>query len=182
MLEYSINTQWPPARLPHQQQKQTVQWEEAEQVQQMLESCIILPSSSPGRPLWSWCERRMAICSSASTSDNSTQPPLRMSIPCHALMIYSTPSTAPAGSLHSTLRAATGRCSSAKRINTRQHPEQAVASYSNLTRFHLAYATPLQPSHASWIVFSLILTGRRDSFTCMTSSCSPRHGRNTWSI
>ena len=47
MLEHTINTQGPPVRLPYLSQNPTVRREEAEQVQQMLESGVIRPSSSP---------------------------------------------------------------------------------------------------------------------------------------
>ena len=47
MLEHSIEIQGPPVRFPYHRQNPTVRREEAEQVQQMLESSDIHSSSSP---------------------------------------------------------------------------------------------------------------------------------------
>ena len=47
VLEHSIETQGPPVRLLYCQQNPTVQWEDAGQVQQMLERGIICHSNSP---------------------------------------------------------------------------------------------------------------------------------------
>ena len=47
VFKHTIEMHWPPVWLPYHWQNPTVQWEKAEHIQQMLDSGIIRPSSSP---------------------------------------------------------------------------------------------------------------------------------------
>ena len=70
----------------------------------------------------------------------------------------------------STLKVGIGRCLSPSVIKQRLPFVLAVDSCTNLTRFHLVFATLLPPSLASWIASSLASTGKRACFTLTISS------------
>ena len=101
MLEHTIETQGPPVRLPYRQQNPTVWREETKQVQQMLESGVIRPSSSTWASLVAMARKKdgnVCFCVDFKQLNAAT---VKDAHPFCTSMTSLMPSTVPVGSLHS---------------------------------------------------------------------------------
>ena len=67
VLRHTIETQGPPLRQPYRRQNPAVRREEMAQVQQMLLTGVIRPSSSPGASPVVMVKKKLAASASAST-------------------------------------------------------------------------------------------------------------------
>ena len=87
VLEHIIEARRPPVTLPYRFQNPTMRREEAEHLQQMLDSGIIrLSNSLWASPVVMVRKNDWQSCDSVSIFDSLTQPPLRMCTPCLAEM------------------------------------------------------------------------------------------------
>ena len=179
LLQHTIETKGLPLRQPYRRQNPPVRWKEMAQVQQMLTSGVIRPSNSP------WASPVVMV----KKKDGS----LRFCVDFWQLNATTIKDAHPLPRIEDLLDALHGaRWFSTLDLKSGYWQVPIMERDKEKTAFHTSGGqlfefnqvpfglcnTPATFSR-SWIASSPVSTGRRVSFTSMTSSCSLPPGKNT---